>query len=396
MSNSPKIIFHIDLNCFFASCEIAENEKLRKKPLAIAPSDPLRRGIILSPSYEARQYGIKTTMLVKDALLLCKDLIVVPPRMDLYKAYSKKFFDYLFSVTPNIEIASIDEGYLDVTDLCRGTHPLEVASRIQKDVLEQCRLPSSIGIGPNKFLAKMASDYKKPMGITVFRKREIDKYLWLLPIEKMHGVGKKTAPKLRGIGINTIGELANFKNINLLKDVIGSVFAESLIYHAQGGGSTEIDVNNFTESLSVSNSHTFAHVVYDATLLKRTLKVIANTVGYRLQKSKQKANTIGLILKYSDLKQINRSRGLDMPTDDANTIYMISEEIFDDYFNIGDQIRLIGIFAHRLIDGSDEVMQISIFDDFSKIEKETEITNLIKSLQNKFGKEQINRGYYER
>lgn len=395
MSNLPKIIFHIDLNCFFASCEIAENDNYKNKPLAVAPSDPLRRGIILSPSYEARNYGIKTTMIVKDALLLCKDLIVVPPQMELYKEYSRKFFDYLFTVTPNIEIASIDEGYLDVTDVCRDVHPLALAERIQKDVLEKCKLPCSIGIGPNKFLAKMASDYKKPLGITVFRKREIDKNLWLLPIEKMHGVGKKTAPKLRAIGIATIGDLANFRDMELLKETLGPAYAESLVYHANGGGSTEIDANNFSESQSVSNAHTFANVVYDGALLKKTLKVIANTVSYRLQKANQKAQTIGIILRYADMKQINRSRGLAEPTNEASVIYEVAEEIFTDYFNTGDRIRLIGIFAHRLSSTGEEVTQISIFDNFDKIAQEARINDLVKNLQAKFGKDQINRGYIE-
>lgn len=395
MSNLPKIIFHIDLNCFFASCEIAENEAYKNKPLAVAPNDPLRRGIILSPNYEARKHGIKTTMLVKDALLLCKDLIVVPPRMELYKEYSRKFFDYLFTVTPNIEIASIDEGYLDVTDACRDIHPLALAERIQKDVLEKCRLPSSVGIGPNKFLAKMASDYKKPMGITVFRKREIDKHLWLLPIEKMHGVGKKTAPKLRGIGIDTIGDLANFRDFELLKETVGAAHAESLVYHARGGGSAEIDANNFTEAQSVSNSHTFTNPVYDEALLRKTFKVIANTVSYRLQKAGRKAQTIGIILKYPDLRQINRSRAIDNATNDAAVIYEVAEDIFTDYFNTGDQIRLIGIFAHRLSAVEEDVTQISIFDNFDKIEQEARIDDLVKHLQDKFGKDQINRGYLE-
>ena len=233
------------------------------------------------------------------------------------------------------------------------------------------------------------------MGITVFRKREIDKHLWLLPIEKMHGVGKKTAPKLRIIGIETIGDLANFRDFELLKETVGAAHAESLVYHARGGGSAEIDANNFTEAQSVSNSHTFVNPVYDEALLRKTFKVIANTVSYRLQKAGRKAQTIGIILKYPDLRQINRSRAIDNATNDAAVIYEVAEDIFTDYFNTGDQIRLIGIFAHRLSAVEEDVKQISIFDNFDKIEQEARIDDLVKHLQDKFGKNQINRGYLE-
>jgi DNA polymerase-4 len=233
------------------------------------------------------------------------------------------------------------------------------------------------------------------MGITVFRKREIDKHLWLLPIEKMHGVGKKTAPKLRSIGIDTIGDLANFRDFELLKETVGAAHAESLVYHARGGGSAEIDANNFTEAQSVSNSHTFTNPVYDEALLRKTFKVIANTVSYRLQKAGRKAQTIGIILKYPDLRQINRSRAIDNATNDAAVIYEVAEDIFTDYFNPGDQIRLIGIFAHRLSAVEEDVTQISIFDNFDKIEQEARIDDLVRHLKDKFGKNQINRGYLE-
>ena len=210
---SYQIIFHIDMNCFFASCEIAVDPSLKGQPIVVARLDPLRKGIILSPSYEARKYGIKTTMRVKDALPLCPQLKVVEPNYELYQDMSNKFFGYLSNITDQIEPASIDEGYLNVTKACDNISAIELANKIQKDLLSLYKLPCSIGIAPNKFLAKMASDMKKPLGITVLRKREIDKLMWPLDISEMFGVGKKTAPRLRAIGINTIGDLANYKNI---------------------------------------------------------------------------------------------------------------------------------------------------------------------------------------
>lgn len=393
--NSSKIIFHIDMNAFFASVEMAEDPTLEGKPIAVAHNDPLYRGIILSPNYEARKHGIKTTMLVKDALLKCNNLVIVQPKMNLYKEYSKKFFDYLFTITDQIEIASIDEAYMDVTEKFKSIHPVDLASLIQTKLYKEYKLPSSIGIAPNKFLAKMASDMKKPLGITVLRKREIDRYLWPLPIEKMFGVGKKTKPKLEEIGIKTIGDLANYKDLDTLKATIGELHAISLYEHANGIDNSIVDVNSYSESQSISNSYTFDTNVFDPEYAKSTLKVIANTVSHRLKNENKKALTIGLILKYSNFKQINRSQSLSVSTNDDKEIYRIAEDIFEEYFNQGDEIRLVGIFASRLINAQEEVKQYSIFDDPDVINKEDGIQKLLKNLKSEFGQNSINLGYYE-
>ncbi|MGD9604579.1 MAG: DNA polymerase IV [Bacilli bacterium] len=393
---TPKIIFHVDLNSFFASCEMAEDQELVNKPVAVAHIDPLRKGIILSPNYEARKFGIKTTMLVREALLLCKELVVVEPTMDLYEHYSELFYSYLLSITKIVEMASIDEAYLDVTEKCQTIHPLSLAEKIQKDLLEKYKLPVSIGIAPNKFLAKMASDMKKPLGITVLRKREIDKLLWVLPIEDMMGVGKKTAPRLKSIGINTIGELANFANLELLKQTIGEQNTLSLQQHAWGIDDTCVDASNDDSVQSISNAHTFDHDLYDPDTIKKTLKVLANSVSYRLQKANYCAQTIGIQIKYGDFRQINRSKSLVKPIDGEIEIYDTVEDLFDNLFVQGDMIRLVGVFANRLVQGKEPEKQVSIFDDLSKIEKESEIKKIILGVQNTFGKEAIKVGYYER
>ena len=168
-----KIIFHIDMNSFFASCEIAEKPELFDKDVAVAPYSSERKSIILAANYNAKRKGIKTTMHIHEALKICPTLVIVDSNHQLYNEYSRKFFTYFLSITPLVEPASIDEGYLDVTDVCKTINPIELAEKIQKDLMEQFKLPCSIGIAPNKFLAKMASDMKKPLGITVLRKREV-------------------------------------------------------------------------------------------------------------------------------------------------------------------------------------------------------------------------------
>ncbi|HQA19788.1 MAG TPA: DNA polymerase IV [Bacilli bacterium] len=386
----PRIIFHIDMNAFFASCEIAENRELLGKPVVVAHNDPLKRSIILTASYEARKYGIKTTMLVREALKLCPELVVVEPDMNLYKHYSKLFFEYLYTITNLIEPGSIDEAYMDVSDLYDKVDFIELAKKIQTDLYQNYLLPCSIGIGPNKFLAKMASDMKKPLGITVLRKREIEQLLWPLPIEKMYGVGKKTAPRLRSIGINTIGDLANYSNLDLLKDTVGENHALGLQERARGEDNSPVESNN-DEVSSMSNSHTFEYEIYDEQIIKKTLKVLVNTLSNRLERKNLLAQTFGIQLKYNNYRTINRSKPLDIPTNNSNTLYSITLDLLEEYHDFTTPLRLVGVFANRLVEGKEDIKQYSIFE-INELEKENEIHKLLLNLQKTYGKNVVSRG----
>jgi len=211
---------HVDMNSFFASVEMAENPALKGKPLAVAGNPKERKGIIVTCSYEARKFGVKTTMPVWEAKKRCPDLLIVPPRFDLYKKASAEMFSILRAYSPLVEPVSIDEGYVDITGLEELGTPPAIAESIQQQILAELDLPSSIGIAPNKFLAKTASDMKKPMGITILRKRDIPRLLWPRPLIEMHGVGGKTAEKLNGCGLFTIGDLAHADDF-LLKQLLG-------------------------------------------------------------------------------------------------------------------------------------------------------------------------------
>lgn len=388
--NISRIIFHIDMNAFFASCEIAENRELMNKPVIIAHNDTLRKSIILTANYEARKYGIKTTMMVKEAIKLCPDVVVIEPNMELYNYYSKLFFDYLQTISPYIEEGSIDEAYLDVSHLLNKVNIEQLARNIQKELYTRYLLPCSIGIGPNKFLAKMASDMKKPLGITILRRREIDKYLWPLPIEKMYGVGKKTAPRLREIGINTIGDLANYQDIEILQNTVG--INHSLSLKQRANGFDDSLVNTINEVSSMSTSHTFDHDINDELLIKKTIKILVNTLSYRLEEKALKAQTIGIQIKYSDYKTINRSRQSDVPTNNAKQIYFICEDLFEEYYDFKTDLRLIGVFANRLTEDYEEIKQYSIFE-IDELNKENEIHKLLNEIQNAYGKETISKGF---
>lgn len=391
--NNYRIIFHIDMNCFFAACEIAQNPELKGLPIVVARDDVFRNGIILTASYEARKYGIYTTMLVKDAIKLCHNLIVVEPNHQLYSYYSKKFFDYLYSITKKVEPMSIDEGFMDVTDICKGEEAIKLAETIQKKLLNDYNLPCSIGIAPNKFLAKMASDMKKPLGITILRKRDVQTKMWPLPIEDIVGIGKKTAPKLHELGIHNIGDIANYKDVETLKNTIGNAMTEFLLNRVNGIDNSLVNYENNEDVSSISNSSTFDVEQIDDKIFKNTLKVLTNSVSYRLEQDNYLAYTIGVQIKYNNFQTINRSRGLNIPINDSKQMYEIICDIFDDNYDGITPIRLLGVFANRLKKEETIHKQYTLFDDLDKLDKENNIHVLLSKINKQYNNEIINFGY---
>ena len=391
MNKIPRIIFHIDMNAFFASCEIAQNESLRGKPIVVAHDDPLDRGIIVSPSYEARKYGIHAPMIVREAKKLYPYIIVVNSNHQLYEKYSKLFKEYLLKITPLVEMASIDEAYIDITDLNLGEKSIALAQKIQNDLLKLYKLPCSIGIAPNKFLAKMASDMKKPLGITILRKRDVPQLLWPLPIEDLLYIGKKTSPKLKAIGINKIGDLVKLENKEIIIEKFGENFYNSVLMRANGVDdslvTTEISIAS-----SVSSAHTFMNPIYDISIIYQMIKVLINSICYKLQTDHQLTLNVGIQIRDGNYLTINRSKTLFKATNDEYQIFQEAKELVNEYFNQSAGVRLISVFCSRLIDKKDEPKQISIFDNLDEIEKKQAISKLLNDINEQFGKNSIKKG----
>lgn len=391
MNKIPRIIFHIDMNAFFASVEIAEDESLRGKPIVVAHDDPLDRGIIVSPSYEARKYGIRAPMIVREAKKLYPHIIVVNSNHQLYERYSKLFKEYLLKITPLVEMASIDEAYIDITDLNLGEKAIALAQKIQIDLYKLYKLPCSIGIAPNKFLAKMASDMKKPMGITILRKRDIPNKLWPLPIDDLMYIGKKTAPRLKNIGINTIGDLVKIENKQKIIETFGNNFYES-VYSRANGIDDSLVTTEVSIATSVSAAHTFMNTIYDSSILYEMIKVLVNSVSYRLQSDHQIALNVGVQIRDGNFHTINRSKSLYKASNDEYQLYLNAKEVFDEHFNELVGVRLISVFCNRLIPQKDEPKQISIFDDLNEIEKKQAISKLLNDINEQFGKNSVKKG----
>lgn len=391
MDKLPRIIFHIDMNAFFASCEMIRDPSLIGKPIVVGHDDPLDRGIIVSPSYEARKYGVHAPMIIREAKKLCPGLIVIPGHYDLYEKYSNIFYEYLLKITPLVEMASIDEAFIDITALNLREKYIDLAKKIQKDLLDLYKLPCSIGIAANKFLAKMASDMKKPLGITILKRNELHKTLWPLPIKDMMWVGKKTAPRLQAIGINKIGDIVVPVNKQKIIDTFGENYFNSLYDRAIGKDDTPI-ITDYGLASSVSAAHTFITPVYDMALVLDTLKVLVNSICYRMQKDNQYGENIGIQLRDANYYTRNRSKPLLSPSNDEHDLYISAKDVLDDNFEIDQGVRLIGVFCNRLTTVLPKTRQLTIFDNLDEIEKKNAIDKLLQDINKNFGKNSIKKG----
>ena len=370
------VIFHIDLNSFFASCETARNPSLANKPIVVAGNS--RRGVITTASYEARKYGVHSAMPLFQAMKLCKDLIVLPVDMNYYKSTSEKFFSIISHYTNAFEVASIDECYVDVTNILSAyDNVIELAKKIQKEVYDTLHIGCSIGISNNRFLSKMGSDLKKPNGITVLTKQNIPYFLWPLPVGEIHGIGKKTAEKLKQEGIMTIGDFASEKNYSILKQYLGK---NTLIYYNRANGH---DYNNkinqsHNHLQSIGNSTTLQKDTDDVEEIKDYLKKLSLQVSLRAKKRDLISDHVSITLKYTRETSVNRSYRLEEATNDFDKIYEAALLLFD--LNYEDlPVRLVGVSLNNVIFRKDYSKQLSIFN--YEEEKEDTTDDIIRSIQ---------------
>lgn len=376
-----RVILHVDMNSFYASVEMAYDPTLKGKPLAIAGNPEERRGIIVTCSYEARRFGVKTTMPLWEAKKLCPQLLVRKPNFERYRAASIGMFEILNQYSSLVEPVSIDEGYIDITESYDYGAPLEIAETIQKQIMQQLDLPCSIGIAPNKFLAKMASDMKKPMGITVLRKRDVPIILWPLNVEKMHGVGNKTGEKLRSIQINTIGELAK-ANEAQLKAKLG-INGPRLKDRANGIDNRPVDPEAAAEFKSIGNSTTLPRDVANQQELIKVLEKLAEKVAVRLKRKKVLATSLSIMIRYKDRKTITRSKKLRNPIQKEDEIIVFAKQLLLKHWN-GDSVRLLGVTGTDLVEENQAVKQLDIFS-FEEEAKKEPLFQTLSTLRDKYG-----------
>ncbi|MEW9674595.1 DNA polymerase IV [Lentibacillus sp. L22] len=377
-----RVIFHIDMNCFYASVEMAYNPKLKGKPLAIAGNPEERKGIVVTSSYEAREKGVKTTMTLWQARKLCPNLIVMRPNFDRYRTASTEMFKMLAAITPFVQPVSIDEGYMDITECEQLGDPITIAEKLQKQIKNELDLPCSIGIAPNKFLAKMASDMKKPMGITILRKRDLPQKLWPLPVGEMYGVGEKTARKLNAIDVITIGDLARH-DVYRLKQVLG-VNGERLQNRANGVDPRPVDPDAVNEFKSIGSSQTLPEDTTDETEIRKLMHQLAENVERRMRRKQAAGSSVQIMIRYHDHKTITRSKKLQTYIETKEDILQVANELFQKHWNL-EPIRLLGITVQDVDEKQNIAYQLDLFTYEQEAEKE-KLNKAIDELTTKYGK----------
>lgn len=383
-----KVIVHIDLNAFFARCEEIKNPSLEGKPVAIGHDG--RGGVVSTCSYEARKYGVCSAMPMFKAKQLCKRLIILPCDYHFYSVMSKTFYNFIKRYTNIIEMASVDELFADFTEpISKEKDPIGYFRKMQNDLFNETGLKCSIGVSTTKFLAKMASDYQKPMGLTVIRKRDIPTILFPLKIESMFGVGKKTAPRLKAIGINTIGDL--YQRIAAEDPETMAILGKSyylLKDWLEGKGSNEVETER-EDPKSIGNSTTLPFDTDNPSQVKEHLLELAKEVSERAKREDKLGYTIQIVVKDTSFKSFNKSTTLDNPTNDVKIIYESACQLYDRNFKEL-TIRLVGITLQNLVDSKEMVVQMSLFD-YEKHEEESATKLLINELNRSLKKPLLKR-----
>jgi DNA polymerase IV len=361
---SSRAILHVDMDAFFASVEQRDDPSLRGRPVVVG--GPSRRGVVCAASYEARPYGVRSAMPMAEALRRCPHAVVVAPRREAYAEASRLVFEAFRTYTPLVEGLSVDEAFLDVTaSRSLFGSGAEVAVRIKADVARATGLTASAGVAPCKFAAKVASDLQKPNGLVVVGD-DVARFLAPLPIERMWGVGPKTAPRLRALGLTTLGDLANAE-LGWLTGVLGTALAAHV--HALAKGDDPRPVDPDVEALSVGSEDTFERDVRDRATLERHLLDQAGRVAARLLGEGQKGRVVVVKLKYSDFRLRSRRVTLSEPVGDTASIYRAARRLLDRFPYEGEPVRLSGVAVAGL-EPAGAGGQASLFVDERRVKGE--------------------------
>jgi len=400
-----RTILHLDLDAFYCSVEETQNPELRGKPFAVG-GKPNERGVVASCSYAARAVGIRSAMPMSRAIQLCRNLIIVSGRHQLYSEYSEKVMNKLRGLTPFVEQISIDEAFLDISDIRQP--PARIALDLQADIKTELHLPSSIGIASNKLVAKIATEVGKkfsalsgaasvlrgrtqskgkiigpPFGLTIVPFGEESKFLAPLPADMLWGVGPKTSARLTEIGIHTIGDIAHWPEKELV-----NLFGENgrdLWRHAQGMDNRPI-VTEY-ETKSISQETTFNVDVRDDKTLEKTLREQSKEVARQLRKNDLAGKTVKLKIRWPDFTTLTRQVTLPTSTDDDDEISHTAIKLMKTVRKPNQAVRLIGVGVSGI---GAPVRQLSLWDAGS--EKSRKLQEVVDQLQEKYGKDVIRKG----
>jgi DNA polymerase IV len=341
-------ILHIDMDAFYASVEQRDNPALRGKPVAVG-GDPNQRGVVAAASYEARVFGVRSAIPMARAVRLCPHLIIVRPDFRKYKAASETVFDLFRSVTPLVEPLSLDEAYLDVTENAWGEAlGKAVAQRLKAAIHNATGLTASAGVAPNKFLAKIASAWRKPDGLTVIAPERVEHFLQKLPVDALWGVGPVTAARLRERGIERLVDVRTADE-QVLREAVGS-WTEWLRQLANGIDDRDVEPNRETKSSGSEN--TYAQDLIDINEIRQEIDGMARDAAAWLEKHELLCRTVTIKVRYSDFTTITRSHSKTPATAEAEDIAQRAVKLLERTDAATRPVRLLGVSVHNLEDPS--------------------------------------------
>jgi DNA polymerase-4 len=383
-----RAILHVDMDAFFASVEQLDDPCLRGKPVLVGGNG--KRGVVAAASYEARVFGCRSAQPVAVAKRLCPHAIVVPGHYHRYREESRKVFTILESFTPMVEPLSIDEAFMDVTASQRIFGEPEAMARTIKDRIHaETKLTGSVGVAPNKFLAKLASDMDKPDGLTVIREEDVDRVLPPLPIGKIWGIGPKTAARLESIGIKTIGDFRKLDPDTLARRLGAD---ESDHYRRLAFGLDDREVSSDGDARSIGHEQTFGDNLTDPEEVRAVMLEQSEQVSARLRRHDLFAGGVTVKIRFGDFQTITRAKKLDAPVDTSQSIWHAARELFDVWARDFKPVRLIGVTATRLTRGEP---QMELFAN-EQSEKQGRVDRAVDQITAKFGKSAIGRGAQQR
>lgn len=381
-------IIHLDLDAFFASVEELLRPELAGLPIIVG-GPPEARGVVASASYAARRYGVRSAMPTAQALRLCPQAVLVPPRHGVYGEFSDRVMAILYEYTPLVEQISIDEAFMDVTGCeLRWGEPLELAAGIQRRIKEEIGLSASLGIAGSKLVAKIASDYAKPHGLVLVPHGEEAAFLAPLDIERLWGVGKVTARKLRAAGVHTIGDLARLSR-EQVESWLGKYGVE-LWLSAHGIDSRPV-VPDAGEPRSVSHEETFAQDISDPALLDAELLRLSEKVGARLRRYGLQGRTVFIKLRYGDFTTITRQETLQEPTDTDMEIYRHARRLWEKAWERGRPVRLIGVGMHQLHTASWQLSLLPADSEELMRQRQRALNQAVDAIRQRFGDKALRR-----
>ncbi len=380
-----KLILHIDMDAFFAAIEQLDNPQFRGKPVIVGadPKGGKGRGVVSTCSYEAREFGIHSAMPISQAYKRCLHAIYVFPRGKRYSEMSKKIMKILHRFSPDVEPISIDEAFLDVSSTYKLFGSVEnLGISIKKVIHDETQLTASVGIAPSKFVAKIASDLKKPDGLVIVEKEHVLEFLAPLEISRLWGIGEKTLPKLQGIGIHKIGDLARYSQ----KELIDRFGKAGLHFWRLANGIDAREVKHHAVAKSISKEITFHVDKSDTDELSETLLYLCNELAREMRKKNYKGRTITLKIRLDDFSTFSRSRSFSQAIDASNMIQEQIVDMFSSFDRKGKKVRLLGVGLSHLQTGGG---QINLFEG-PEIQ-ENKIDKVIDQVREKFGEKSITR-----